>query len=157
MTKEDAARSENAQSPPKDALEERVEDLAALLTRACQDEKDQGVRVSALVEALACAIVDYAHNQEGQLIIEDILDIRDGVLHHIDKVSIPRHTLTRIAKDPSTITWVDSGRDPLADIIDALGSKERKPRGGLTATATPVSPDVAAAVLASILGRGKRG
>lgn len=157
MTQENTARNEDAAAEKrarKDVMEARVDSLAQMLIRVCEDEKDQSVRVSALADALAIAIVEHAHDKKGQLVLEDVLGIRDGVMEHIAQVSVVRHTLNRIARDPSTVARGDSDRDDMKDLLSALAPKRGK-EGAPSATVTRMPPAVAAALLASLLGRGK--
>lgn len=156
MTQENAARNEDSAADKrarKDYIEASVESLSQMLMRVCEDEKDHSVRVSALADALAIAIVEHAHDKKGQFVLENALAIRDGVIEHLEQSSVVRHTLSRIARDPSTIAQGSSGRDDLEDLVSILVPKRGKERPSATVTHMP--PGIAAAILASIVGRDK--
>lgn len=146
MQENTAKRAESAEEADTKKNEAAVTRLSAMLQRVCKDEATFDVRVSALIDTLGAVIVELAHNDEGVLVLEDVIGIRDNALPYLTH-AVTRHTLARIGKDHTTV-GTHQGDDELKDLANALDVVKRRGR----ASTLSIPPQVAMA-LASLFGR----
>ena len=155
QVQENTARAETSDEAQSKMNEAAVTRLSSALIRVCNDAPKFDVRLSALVDALGSVIVEYAHNDEGVLIMDDVVSIRNRIQEYVGH-GVTRHTLARIAKDPTTVGSC-CGEDELSDLIDAMGGAkhDKKEHGTVRGSVHAMPPHIAAA-LASLFGRDRR-